>query len=237
MRGLIVSLDSIARLAESAGGGAAFDLGAAAMLAELAGAAGVRVGLQEDLRPIGESDVAHLRRACSGLELRLPVSGGLIKTALEARPDRVVISGESWKALGGGMPIDLRTQAQTVQTMLRSLEEAGLPGVVEVAPELDAVKAAHGLGATAVELYTGSIVDLPRAERRGALEKLGDATRLASKLGLELSLGGSLDERCLSEVLEVTPSAVRVTVGRAFAARAILVGVDRSVRDLRARVE
>lgn len=72
---------------------------------------------------------------------------------------------------------------------------------------------------------------------RGLIVSLDSIARLASKLRLELSLGGSLDERCRAEVLEVTPSVVRVTVGRAFAARSILVGVDRSVRDLRARVE
>ena len=47
----------------------------------------------------------------------------------------------------------------------------------------------------------------------------------------------NLDERTLPEVLAVVPSADRVAVGRAFSARALLVGVERAVRDLRTRVE
>jgi pyridoxine 5-phosphate synthase len=237
MRGVVVSIDAVARLAEAAGGRAGIDLAAAATLAELAGAEAVRAALTEDLRPIGESEVQHLRRVSRGLELRLPPSHGLLKPVLEARPDRVVIAGDSWQSLGGGTPLELRTQAAAVQPMLRALDEAGIPAALLIAPEVEVVKAAYGLGARSLELYTGATVDLPHAERSTALESLGDAGRLASKLRIDISLGGALDERTLPEVLAVVPSADRVAVGRAFSARALLVGVERAVRDLRTRVE
>lgn len=237
MRAVVVAIDAVARLGDAAGGRAGIDLAAATTLAELAGASAVRVSLGEELRPIGESEVQHLRRVSRGLEIRMTASTGLLKPVLEARPDRVVIAGDSWQAHGGATPLDLRTHVQGVASVLRSLDEAGIPAALLIAPELEAVKAAHGLGARSLELYTGATVDLPPAERRTALESLGDAGRLATKLRLGLSLGGSLDERALSEVLEVVPSAEIVAVGRAFASRAMLVGVDRAVRDLRARVE
>ena len=77
-------------------------------------------------------------------------------------------------------------------------------------------------------------VDLPREERAAALDQLGDAGRLASKLRLRVSLAGSLDDQTLPEVLARVPSAESVAVGRAFASRALLVGAERAVRDLRA---
>jgi pyridoxine 5-phosphate synthase len=237
MRSLVVSLDAVARLAEAAGGRSGIDLAAAATLAELAGASAVRATLTEDLRPIGESEVQHLRRVSRGLELRMTASPSLLKPALEARPDRVVIAGESWQTLGGATPLDLRTQAHAVQPILRALDEAGIRAALLISPELAAVKAAYHLGARGLELYTGATIDLPRAERKSALEALGDAGRLAAKLRIELSLGGALDERTVPEVLAVVPSANCVAVGRAFSARALLVGVERAVRDLRTRVE
>ncbi len=97
------------------------------------------------------------------------------------------------------------------------------------------MKAAHAVGARGVELYTGALVDLPLAERAEALERLGDAARLAAKLRLEVGLGGRLDEQSLGAVLEAAPIATSVTVGRAFVARAALVGIDRATRDLRER--
>ena len=46
------------------------------------------------------------------------------------------------------------------------------------------------------------------------------------------ALAGSLGYRSLPEVLEVAPAAARVAVGRAALTRAVLVGLDRALRDL-----
>jgi len=241
MRELIVSLDAIAALIGQASGPApagasGFDLGAVTTLAELAGADAVRIGLREELRPIGEADVALLRRVARGLELRIGLAHGLLKPALEARPDRAILHGDAWERSGASQPLDLRTQGAELQTFLRTLDDAGIESVLVVEPEIEAVKAAHGLGARTIEIYTGATVDLPGAERDAALERIGDAARLARKLRLEVSLGGGLDARRASALLEAAPAAVRVCVGRAFVARSLLVGVDRSVRDLRAHL-
>lgn len=233
---LVVSIDAVARLSEAASGRADFDLAAAAALAALGGAAAVRASIGEDLRPIGESEVHHLRRVSRGLELRLLANPGLLKPVLEARPDRVVIAGESWEHAAGAAPVDLRTQAQHVQPMLRTLDEAGIDAALLVAHDIPSVRAAHKLGARGLEFYTGSTVDLPREERSAALEQLGDAGRLASKLRLRVSLAGGLDDQSLPEVLARVPSAEFVAVGRAFSARALLVGIERAVRDLCALV-
>ena len=56
--------------------------------------------------------------------------------------------------------------------------------------------------------------------------------RLAAKLRLAIGLGGGLGFRALRELLEAAPAVERVAVGRAAIARALLVGLDRSVRDL-----
>ena len=90
------------------------------------------------------------------------------------------------------------------------------------------------LGVGGVELFTGATVDLPTAERRGRLDALGDAARLAAKLRMSVGVGGGLDYRSVSEVLEIIPSADFVSVGRAVLARSLLVGIDRAVRDFSA---
>ncbi|MGB0619880.1 MAG: hypothetical protein ACPGVZ_10480 [Myxococcota bacterium] len=64
------------------------DLGAAASVAELAGGDALRISINEDLVPVGETDVDTLRRAARSLELCMPVSQSLLKIPLEARPDR-----------------------------------------------------------------------------------------------------------------------------------------------------
>ncbi len=230
MRKLSLCLDALPALREAAGV-AHLDLTAASSLAELANVDLLRIGIGEDLRPVTESDVQVLRRSARRLELRMPPSQSLLKIALEARPDGVLLSDGSWEGALGARPLELRSQPTGLGPVMRSLEESGIAVAMLIAPSLEAVKAAHGIGVTAVEFYTGATVDLPASERRPGLEALADAAKLASKLRMPVSVGGSLDYRNVREVLPSVPSAQCVSVGRALVARSLLVGIDRAVRD------
>jgi len=232
VRRLILSLDALAIL-RSAGGAREVDLAAVATLAELAAVDAVRLSVSEDLNPVTEQDVIDVRRAARTIELAMPVSPTLVKVALEAQPDRVVLGFE---ARAGGLPtqpIDLRGRGVSLGPVVRALADAGIPVSARVKPDLESVKAAHGEGVDGVEFFTGSIVDLPPGDRLRELEGLGDAARLASKLRLTVSAAGGLGYRSVREVIEQAPAVGAVAVGRAAAARAILMGLDRALRDLR----
>ncbi len=229
---LTVVLDAVAALREAADAPDA-DPTASATLAELAGADALQLGVCEELRPVGESDVRQVRRAASALELRMAPAPGLLKLALEVQPDRVVLASEASSGGGRAAPLDFRSWGTAIAPAARTLREAGIRVGALVTPELDAVKAAHAADLEAVDLYTGSVVDLPAAERAGAAETLGDAARLAAKLRLGVGLSGGLGFRSLGWLLPALPSVQRIAVGRAFAARALLVGIDRAIRDLR----
>lgn len=228
MRRLTIALDSLAarrRLGESS----EFDVTAAATLAELAGADAVRLALFDGAPAERERAALALRRTARHLELRMPSSPSLLKHALEIRPDLVVITGEMRGDDAWSAPLDPGHPG--LASLLRSLAEAGVRGAALVSPSIDAVKATHGAGFRAIELYTGAALDAPEPET--ALEPLGDALRLAAKLRLEVGIGGGLDFRNLRTALSVAPAADRIVVGRSVVARATLVGLDRAVRDLR----
>jgi pyridoxine 5'-phosphate synthase PdxJ len=232
---IVLSLDSWPALRDFAADDRA-ELGAAASLAEIAGVDSLRLSINEDLMPVREADVVALRRAARSLELRMPVSQNLLKVPLEARPDRVVLVGDRLETTGPAPPVDVRVAGLGLGIILKSLEDAGISTSVRIAPQVDAIRAIHAHGVKDVELFTGYLVDLPEAERRGALTTLGDTARLASKLRLGIAVAGGLDDRTVQEVLEAAPSAERVVFGRGLARRALLVGLDRAVRDFRDRM-
>lgn len=235
MRKLTLALDLLCLLRDAASlpGG---ELHAALALGELAGVDSIRLGVCEELRPVRERDVRDARHAARSFELRMAPAQGLLKLALEVRPDRVVLGGENRETRQPAGPLDTRSLTSGLAPFVRALREGGIPTTAIVAPELDAVKAVHGAGLSGVELYTGGIVDLPAGERSAAAERLSDAGRLAAKLRLGLVLGGGLGYRTLPEFLGAVPAAEGVSVGRACLARATLVGLDRAVRDIRALV-
>lgn len=232
---IVLSLDSWPALRDFAGDDRS-DLIAAVSLAELAGVDALRLSIQEEGGPVRESDVESLRRSARSFELRMPVSQSLLEVPLVARPDRVVLVADRIEARGPGLPVDARVEGAALTGVLRSLEEAGLRAALRVAPDLEAVRAAHGQGVREVEIFTGHLVDLPEAERRKALVALGDATRLASKLRLGVALAGKLDDRNVGELLEAAPAVERVVFGRSLARRALLVGLDRAIRDFHGRM-
>ena len=65
---------------------------------------------------------------------------------------------------------------------------------------------------------------------------LGDTVRLATKLRMQIAVAGGIDDRNVGEVLASAPSAGRVVFGHALARRALLVGLDRALRDFRDRM-
>jgi pyridoxine 5-phosphate synthase len=151
------------------------------------------------------------------------------------RPDTVLLASDRREGRSAASPLDFRATTG-LSAVVRTFADAGIVVAALVTPSLDAVKAAHGAGVAQVELYTGALVDLPISERRNALKQLGDAARLTSKLQLGLGLAGGLGYRTLAEVIQAAPAAERIAVGRAALTRAVLVGLDRALRDLRALV-
>lgn len=235
MRALILELDALPMLREATAA-ADVDLPAAAALAELAGVDAVRLGVNRDLKPVRAEDLRDLRRTSRRLELRMAPSEALLGIALETRPDRVLLAADAREGRTATAPLDLRGGGEHLAPVVRALAEAGIPTYALVSPALDAVKQVHAEGVAGVELYTGALVDLPSAEREQALALLGDAARLASKLRLDLGIGGGLGYRSIPDVIQAAPVAMRVAVGRAALTRAVLVGLDQALRDLRARV-
>ena len=85
MRRITLALDGLPSLREATAA-ADVDLAAAATLAELAGVDAIRLGANEDLKPVREEDVREARRAARRLELRMPLAitviGGLVTSTL-----------------------------------------------------------------------------------------------------------------------------------------------------------
>ncbi|MDJ0865594.1 MAG: pyridoxine 5'-phosphate synthase [Myxococcota bacterium] len=236
MRALVVSLDAPAAMRE-AGARDEPRLAALAVAAESAGADAVRVAVHEALAPVRESDMHDLRRVARGLELRMAPSPSLLKLALEVRPDRVVLASEPATGQLDAPPLDPVALRGSVPAALHALSEARIPASVRIAPDLDAVKAARAAEAPAVEISSLGAVDVPDAERAAALVPFADACKLAAKLRLPVQAAGALDARRARALLAVAPVVETVVAGRPLWARALLVGLERALAELRAAVD
>jgi len=94
------------------------------------------------------------------------------------------------------------------------------------------VKEAHKVDAHAVELNTAAYSEAgnPRA-REAAVRKLLDAARLGRKLGLAVHAGHGLDYQNVGEIAAMS-EIVELNIGHSIVARAVLVGMERAVREM-----
>jgi pyridoxine 5-phosphate synthase len=115
---------------------------------------------------------------------------------------------------------------------VRTLQEAGVEVSLFVDPELEQVKEAHKLDARAVEINTAAWAAAADARaREDALRRVQDAARLARKLGLSVHAGHGLGYANVSPIAGLT-EIVELNIGHSIVARALLVGMERAVREM-----
>ncbi|MCM2257983.1 MAG: pyridoxine 5'-phosphate synthase [Vicinamibacteria bacterium] len=232
MARLCVNIDHVATLRQARRGSEPDPIHAA-VLAELAGAAGVVVHLRGDRRHVQDRDVELLRQVVkSRLTLATAATQEMLRIALTVRPDQVTLVPERPQELTTEGGLDAVLNSASLKGIVGALVEAGIRVAVFVSPELEQVKECHRLGATAVEL-SAAVYGEARGERprEAALRHISDAARLGRKLGLRTQVGHGLDYESVRAVAAL-PEVDDVTVGHAVVARALLVGMERAVREM-----
>jgi pyridoxine 5-phosphate synthase len=208
---------------------------AAAVMAELAGADQITIHLREDRRHIQERDLQVLRRTVTTrLNLEMAVAQEMLRIAYEVKPDMVTLVPERREELTTEGGLDVVSGREAVRKAVKTLKDAEIEVSLFIDPDLDQVKAAHRAEAHAVELHTGRYCDARlAADRRRELNRLLDATKAASKLGLKVAAGHGLNYQNVLPVAAIA-EIEELNIGHAIVAHAVLVGMERAVREMKA---
>jgi len=207
---------------------------AAAVMAELAGADQITIHLREDRRHIQERDLQVLRRTVtSRLNLEMAVAQEMLRIAYEVKPDMVTLVPERREELTTEGGLDVVSGRESVRKAVKTLRDAEIEVSLFIDPDLDQVKAAHRAEAQAVELHTGRYCDARlAADRRRELGRILDATKAAAKLGLKVAAGHGLNYRNVLPVAAIA-EIEELNIGHAIVAHAVLVGMERAVREMK----
>lgn len=232
---LFVKLDHICGL-RSAGGGREPEPVVAASLAELEGVAGVTLHVHQDRSQVQLRDVQVLKETLSvPLNLELAPSIKNRQHALELRPQAVTLIQEPRDVRDDRWPLDL-AEKEGIAGFMAATEDAGLEIGLFVKANIDTVRFAQRMKADIVVFDTLTLAQTkPGRERDELFDRLNDCVRLAKKLGMRAHAAGGIDYRNIG-LLASLPLDV-VHVGHAIAARAIMVGMARAVRDMLSEIE
>jgi pyridoxine 5-phosphate synthase len=208
----------------------------AARLAVAGGADQITIHLREDRRHIQDGDLARVRSGAGApLNLEMAAAEEIVRIACGARPDVATLVPERREELTTEGGLDAASSADHLRGAVERLLCAGIEVSLFIAPEGRQVEAAASLRASAVELHTGRYCDAPAGPERDAeLGRLREAAALAKRMGLRVCAGHGINYGNASALALALPEVVEYNIGHAIVARAVMVGMERAVREMKA---
>jgi pyridoxine 5-phosphate synthase len=232
---LSVNIDHIATLRE-ARRGTQPDPVTAALLAELAGAHGITCHLREDRRHIQDRDLKLLLETVrTRINLEMAPTPGMVDLACASKPYLVTLVPEKRQELTTEGGLDVKGNQKHLEEAIRRLHQAHILVSVFIEADIQQVKAAVKIHADSIELHTGTYANASHQAQGEELEKLADLALLGSRLGIVVNAGHGLDYRNVAYVAAIE-NLTELNIGHSIISRAVMVGMDRAVRDMLALI-
>lgn len=209
----------------------------AATLAELGGADAITIHLREDRRHIQERDLRVLKESVAvPINLELACADDVLTIACETTPQQATLVPERREEVTTEGGLDVVGSRAKAHDAVRRLKDAGIIVSLFLDPDPAQIDAGVAMGADAIELHTGAYAQATfrhNTEQTQAtlqtLVKAGDRIRAA---GLTLNAGHGLTYRNVKPVAAIE-GMHELNIGHSIIARAIMVGLEQAVRDMK----
>lgn len=228
-----VNIDHVATLRQARGTDYPDPVEAAALCVK-GGADGLTIHLREDRRHIQDADLFALRaKAQLPLNLEMANEPGIVAIALRAMPDEVCLVPERREEVTTEGGLDAVGQLEALRPTVARLKDAGIVVSLFIEPDPRQLDAAVALGAPVVELHTGTYCNAAGAAQAKELERLAAAARYGHQRGLRINAGHGLNTVNLTPFLKAVPHLGTLNIGHSIVARAVMVGMERAVREIK----
>jgi pyridoxine 5-phosphate synthase len=209
----------------------------AAGLCELAGADGITAHLREDRRHMKDADIEQLRASVTTLlNLEMAATDEMLAIAERVRPDVITLVPERREELTTEGGLDVLATRRAVEKVATRARACGIKLSLFIAADPQQIEVSREVGARQIEFHTGEYAHARGSARAEALSRLARGARLAQKLGLEVAAGHGLTRANVGAVTAIA-EIEELNIGHAVIADAVLVGLERAVRDMRAAME
>jgi pyridoxine 5-phosphate synthase len=205
----------------------------AALVAEQAGADSITLHLREDRRHIVDRDVERFAMSLTThMNLEMAATAEMIGIAERIRPSDVCLVPEKRSEVTTEGGLDVIGGGRPLADAVARLGDAGIRVSLFIDPDLRQIEAAARMGAPVIELHTGAYAQASGPARASELGRLGVAAEGADALGLIVNAGHGLDYHNVQPVAAL-PQIAELNIGFAIIARAIFMGLDPAVREMK----
>lgn len=209
----------------------------AAALAELGGADAITIHLREDRRHIQERDLRVLKESVAvPINLELACTDEVLAIACETTPHQATLVPERREEVTTEGGLDVVGSLSKVADAVRRLQDAGIVVSLFLDPDAAQIEAGVKLGVDAIELHTGTYAQASLRhnleQTQSAFQTLIAASKQVRDAGATLNAGHGLTYRNVKPVAAIDQMH-ELNIGHSIIARAIMVGLEQAVRDMK----
>ena len=210
----------------------------AAIICELAGADGIVAHLREDRRHMQDRDLELIKQVINiKLNFEMAATDEMVEKALTVLPGQVTLVPERREELTTEGGLDVHKQTRKLSRAVQILQGKGIAVSLFIDPEEEQIKASVETGAEGVELHTGRYAEnYLKGKFEEELGKLATAVEIAKKIKLSVYAGHGLTYQSVGPVANIS-GIEELNIGHTIIARAVIVGLERAVKDMIALVK
>ena len=205
----------------------------AALLSEIAGAKGIVVHLREDRRHIQERDLEILRETVkTKLNMEMAATDEMVEIAMKVKPDVVTLVPEKREEITTEGGLDVVKHVEDLVKPVKTLRNEGITVSLFIDPEYKQISASKEVNADMVEIHTGSYAEAKNElEVAEELKKIRTSVSDSLSRGLRVAAGHGLNYSNVRKVAEID-EIEELNIGHSIISRAVLIGIEKAVRDM-----
>ncbi|MDP2938243.1 MAG: pyridoxine 5'-phosphate synthase [Candidatus Omnitrophota bacterium] len=209
----------------------------AALIAQTAGADSIVVHLREDRRHIKERDLCILKEIVKvKLNLEMSIAEEIVTIACKVKPDQATLVPEKRQELTTEGGLDVVSNFKKIKQAADKLGKSGIAVSLFIDPDKKQIDAARKLGIRMIELHTGRYADARnKKEQDKYFKELETAVKYARDRGLHVFAGHGLNYYNVPRVAKIK-GIEELNIGYSIVCRAVLVGLERAVRQMKALI-
>jgi pyridoxine 5-phosphate synthase len=206
---------------------------AAALICELAGAAGITLHVREDRRHARERDLALLMQtAKTRVNLEMATTQEMLAIARKYRPHQVTLVPEKREEVTTEGGLDVAGHWEKIRDYTKKLQKYGIRVSLFIDPEESQIKASTKTGAEFIELHTGCYCSAGDEDiQKREMETLARCAKKAQELGLRVNAGHGLNYRNVKPVAAIE-GMEELNIGHSIISHAVFVGLERAVKEM-----
>jgi pyridoxine 5-phosphate synthase len=209
------------------------DLMEAVKVSERAGVDGITMHLREDRRHIQTADIYAARELITtSMNLEMAATEGMAAIALDVRPEYCCLVPERRDELTTEGGLNLADNKDRIADVCQQLAADNIKVSLFIEPTIAAIDLTLEIGAPVVELHTGAYANASGADQTQALDRLRQVATYAAAAGLQVNAGHGLHYDNVAAIAAIA-KLKELNIGHAIVARALFVGLQNAVSEMR----